>query len=350
MNILESKLYLEKIRDAFNHIVNFKLLENKTILITGCNGLICSNIVDILIIANKELNFNIKLYLATRNIEETKLRFNLNDKDELINVVQYDGTKTFVFNESIDFIIHGASPASPNLYVSNPVETMLCNFIGLKNLLDIAKKSNAKLLYISSSEVYGKLETSDSIKEEDMGIMDLLNPRSSYGMSKRAAETLCISYANEYSIKTVIVRPGHIYGPTAKRNDKRVSNQFMYDVIEKKDLVLKSKGEQIRSYTNCMDSGTAILSVLLNGENGVAYNISNPKSIISIADMAKYFANAGDVRVTFDLPSDEEKKAFNPMNNSSLNSRKLEALGWKPMFAHEDGFTFSVDVLKSLKR
>ena len=344
-NILESKLYLSDLQKAA--VLDFSELKNKNIFVTGCNGLICSSIVDMLLIANKNNSLNLNIYLATRNIEKTKRRFE-QFENQSIFYVEYDATKPLSFDEKIDFFIHGASPASPDLFVNNPVDTMLSNFLGLKEILDKAVKCNARTLYVSSSEVYGKVQTSEPILEDACGPIDVLNSRSSYGQSKRAAETLCASYKTQYNADIVIVRPGHIYGPTASRTDNRVSSSFMYDAFDGKDLVLKSKGEQLRSYTYCVDCASAILYVLLKGESGQAYNISNPNSICSIADMAQSFAKYSGVKLRFELPADEEKKAFNPMNNSSLNSLKLEALGWKPCFSKDEGFEHSINILKEL--
>lgn len=350
MSILNSKLYTDtitEIQNTFPEIISFK---NKSILITGCNGLICSAVVDFFIASSLYEKLNMKIYLASRNAAETKKRFNLNDTDTHIETVAYDAEKKFTFSKKIDYIIHGASPASPDQIISQPVETMLCNITGLHNLLTLAEQNNARLLYISSSEVYGNLHSSQPIKEEDAGNLELLNPRSAYGMSKRAAETLCISYVDEYSADVVIVRPGHIYGPSAKKDDRRVSSAFMYDALEGKNLVLKSKGEQLRSYTNSLDCAKAILTVMIKGKKGNAYNISNPQSVISIAEMSTLVAEYCGVKLSFEIPDENEKKAFNPMMNSSLDSTKLESLGWKPFFTKQKGFEFTINTLKEIKR
>lgn len=346
MNLLNSQTYISDINKISN-LSEFNNFKNKSFFITGCTGLICSALIDLLIILNKNFDLNIKLFLAVRNKDKAINRFSNNYLDNIF-YVDYEATKPIVFNEKIDFYIHGASPASPELFVKKPVDTMLSNFFGLKELLEKALKNNARALYISSSEVYGKLQTSEPIPEDSCGSIDILNARSSYGQSKRAAETLCSSYISQFNSDIVIVRPGHIYGPTASRTDNRVSSTFMYDALDGKDLILKSKGEQLRSYTYCLDCASAILFVLINGKNGEAYNISNPNSICTIADMAKAFAKYGNVNLKFELPANEEKKAFNPMNNSSLNSNKLEGLGWKPTFSKDEGFEHSITILKEL--
>lgn len=347
-NLFASKIYCSDIYKILDNFSLFEELRNKSIFITGCNGLICSSIVDILLFSNQKYSLNSKIFLATRNIEKTKSRFS-KDSNSSLYYVNYDATKPFTFDEKIDFFIHGASPASPDLFVKKPVDTMLSNFFGLKEILDKAVTNKARTLYISSSEVYGKVQTSEPIKEDSCGPIDILNARSSYGQSKRAAETLCAAYISQFNSDIVIARPGHIYGPTASRADNRVSSSFMYDAFDGKDLILKSKGDQLRSYTYCLDCASAILFVLLKGKAGEAYNISNPNSICTIADMANAFAKYSGVNLKFELPAEEEKKAFNPMNNSSLNSEKLEALGWKPTFSQDEGFEHSIKILKELK-
>lgn len=344
MSIVSSKTYQTDLEKALAFLGPLSELQNQSFFITGCNGLICSALVDMLLLSEKKYSLNLKIYLATRSIEKTKNRFKIED-NSFVKCVPYDANKPLIFDESVDFYIHGASPASPDLFVKNPVDTMLSNILGLKEILDKAT-NNSRVLYISSSEVYGKLQTAKPILEDECGSIEILNPRSSYGQSKRAGETLCAAYKAQFNSDVVIVRPGHIYGPTASRFDKRVSSSFMYDALDGNDLVLKSKGEQLRSYTNCIDCASAILTVLLKGKSGQAYNISNPNSICSIADMAKAFAKYSGVNLRFELPAEEEKKAFNPMNNSSLDSQKLEELGWKPCLTKDEGFEHSIKILK----
>lgn len=342
MTLLESEKYLQDIDKITKSSNDFELLKNKSIFITGCNGLICSALTDTIIHINTKFNLNITIFLATRNMEKTKLRF----PESCCKYIEYDANKSFHFYEHADYYIHGASNASPNLIVKEPVETINTNIFGLNEIL--YKATESRVLYISSSEVYGNIKTKNPIKEEETGSVDILNPRSSYSQSKRAAETLCSSYVSEYNSDVVIARPGHIYGPTASKADIRVSSQFMYDAAVGKDLVLKSKGEQLRSYTYCLDCASALLTILLQGKTGEAYNISNPNSIISIAQMAQYFAEFANVKLRFEIPDEGEKKAFNPMNNSSLDSTKLELLGWKPVFSKEEGFKHSIEILKEL--
>lgn len=226
---------------------------------------------------------------------------------------------------------------------------MLSNFLGIKNLLDYAKENAVKrVLYISSSEVYGKKTDNQPYHIDEYGYIDLLNSRNSYSIGKRAAETLCISYADEYGVESVIIRPGHIYGPTAVPSDERVSSAWAYAAASGKEIIMKSNGSQIRSYCYCLDSASAILKVLFKGKNSLAYNISNYESIITIKEMAEILAKSANVNLKVEIPTAIEKKSFNPMNNSSLDATELLELGWKGLFNAERGFSHTIKILKEL--
>lgn len=342
MNILQSKLYQGDIEKSLSSVLKIEELKSSRILITGATGLVCSAIVDLLISAD----LDITVYVAGRSEKKVIDRF-----EGKVKFLQYDATKPITFDVDVDYIIHGASNASPNLYVNEPVETMQANINGMQNLLEyMYKKSVKKVIYVSSSEVYGRKESIEPFKEYQYGFIDLLNPRSSYSIAKRAAETMCVSYHAEYGIPFNVVRLGHIYGPSASRNDKRVSSDFAYKAAEGENLVLKSDGKQIRSYCYSLDCASAILSVLTSGMDGEAYNISNKDSIINIREMAENLAEAGEVDLIFTIPSKTEVAAFNPMDNSSLDSTKIESLGWKGIFRAKDGLEHTVWILKECMR
>lgn len=344
-----NKLWINDIDEVIEHFSEFKEFDNKSILVTGATGLICSAVIELLLRFNEKYNTNIKVFAACRNYDKFKKRFKslLNRKD--LAFIEYDATKTNILNIKVDYIIHGASNASPKVVNNEPVETMLSNIFGLKNLLDYAKQNNVKrLLYISSSEIYGKNNIEQPILENNYGFIDVLNTRNSYSVSKKAAETLCVSYNKEYNTNSVIVRPGHIYGPTATKNDNRVSSEWVYLVANNENIIMKSKGKQLRSYCHCLDCATAIMKVLLKGNCGEAYNISNENSIIDIKTMANILVNYTNVELKFDLPTKSELNTFNPMLNSSLNNTKLKELGWIGFFDAKKGFEHTVEIIKSL--
>lgn len=348
MNIYKSKLWISDLDEEIAALPELKDLSGKSILITGCTGLICSALIDILIRWNEIHNEKIIILAAGRNEKKIIERFAQYTKKEWFVIVPYDATSNEIaFDFICDYIIHGASNASPNKIIKEPVETMLSNFLGIKHLFDYAlEKGIKRLLYISSSEIYGKKEHNRPSKENEYGWIDLLNSRNSYSVGKCAAETMCASYYDEYGVDSVIIRPGHIYGPTAENTDNRVSSVWTYAVAHGEDIVMKSDGLQTRSYCYCLDCASAILKVLLKGESVHAYNISNPDSVITIRDMARILSKNAGVTLKIESPTEAEKKGFNPMNNSALDSQELLALGWQGLFNAEKGFAHTVEILK----
>lgn len=335
---------LLKVQAAIPHL---ERLDHSRILITGAGGLICSALVDFLLHRNDTAGSGIQVYAAGRNLEKLVNRFaHWAGRDDL-HFVRYDATESLGCTEQFDYLIHGASPANPAAYNAQPVETMVANFTGMHNILRYARDHGAKrVLYVSSSEVYGRKEGSDPYHEREYGFLDLLNPRACYPSSKRAAETLCAAYSQEYGVDSVIVRPGHVYGPTATTADNRASSQFPRDVLAGKDIVMKSAGTQLRSYCYVLDCVSAILAVLLVGERGCAYNISNRDSVVTIRQMAQAFADAAGRKLVFENPTDAESRSYNLMDNSALDAVSLEKLGWQGLFDLEAGVRATLDALK----
>lgn len=343
-DILKNDLYRNDILHIFEN-VNLSLLKRKTILITGGLGLICSSVVDLLIEYNKTFGANIKIYVAARNEKNFSERYG---EYPCVEYLCYDAIKPINFDVNADYIIHGAGSASPELYVSMPVETILSNFNGVYNLLEYVKNHNVKrMLYISSSEVYGTKDITDAFEENNFGSVNINNIRSSYSEAKRVSELLCKSYSAEYDIDTVIVRPGHIYGPTASPNDKRISSKFSYLAANEKTLKMKSLGLQKRSYCYSLDCAAAILIALINGKKGESYNIGH-NEITSIKEMAQILAEAGNVKLEINEPSKDDLKQFNPMDNSALNNNKIKLLGYKDTFSVNEGLLHTVKILKSI--
>lgn len=351
-NIYSCLQWKKDIETVLTILPEMDRLAGKSILITGATGLLCSAVVDMLIAYNESHIQPIQIIVAGRNAEKACARFAEYSQKDYFSFVPYDATnETIRFEKHADYIIHGASNSSPDKIVAEPVETMVSNFGGMKNLLEYGRKHGTKRsLYISSSEVYGNKNNNEPYREDEYGYVDLLKPRNSYSVGKRAAETLCAAYADEYGIDTVIVRPGHIYGPVAAPTDTHVAFVWAYAAARGEDIVMKSRGTQKRSYCYCLDAASAILKVLLYGESVHAYNISNPDSVISIKQMAEMLAKAGNVVLKQELPTEEEKKGFNPMSNSSLDASRLLSLGWRGCFDAEAGFGHTVQIIREMIR
>lgn len=339
--------YWEDVKRVTETIPNYESLFGKKILITGGTGMICSSVAEILFYLNREKQAGIKIVLAGRNKERMADRFKDFVEGQDYIFLEYDATENKILDVKVDLIIHGASNANPVVYSAQPVETMLANIVGLQCLLQLAVATKVeRVLYVSSSEVYGNKEEFRPYEENDYGFVDILNPRASYPCSKRAAETLCAAYQDQYQLDTVIVRPGHIYGPTITNSDSRASAQFTRSAVKGEDIVMKSAGTQLRSYCYTLDCASALLAVLVNGEKGNAYNISNKDSICSISDIAKALAKVAGREVIYECATEQDKKGYNLMSNSALNAKKLEDLGWKACFDLEEGTARTIEILK----
>ena len=313
-------------------------MSGNSYLITGASGLIGSAFVDLLVSRHAGA-----VFAAGRNINALNERFG-----GCVNCIKYDALESVVFDFSADVIVHAASAASPELFVQKPVETIMANVFGIRELLEYARRVKAKkVVYVSSSEVYGKATPrKEGFREDDYGFVDGLDVRSSYPMGKRAAETLCVSYVMEYGVDVSIVRPGHIYGPTASPKDRRVSSAFAWQAARGEPIVMKSAGSSLRSYTHCDDCASAIMTVVEKGLSGEAYNIANRAGVCTIRQMAEIMADEGGVELRFENATAADAVAFNPMDNSCLDPTKLEALGWSGGIGYEKGFRQTVRSLR----
>lgn len=347
MNLHQSKLYFEDIDKSLMHTVDVEKLFGKSIIITGATGTIGSFVADTLIRLNRQNTANLKIYLAGRNLE--KLRKQYEDCSG-IEFLKYDMNSPIEFDVQVDYIIHAAGNAHPAAFNGNPVETTIGNIESTFGLLEYLRKHHGKrLLYVSSGEVYGQGNVSlEAFEEEYAGYVEILSPRSCYPLSKRMAENLCASYWKQYGVETVIVRPCHTYGPHMTSTDNRAHVQFFHNALNGEDIVLKSAGSQMRSYNYVGDCVSALLTVLIRGVSGEAYNLANPRARLTIAQFADRIARAESKKIVFEDPSSVDIANRSPIAKQVLDSSKVEKLGWFPAFSVEDGITHTLNILKGL--
>lgn len=343
-----NNIYETQLIEAINNN-EFKELYNSTILITGASGLIGRCIIDILMKLNETESANIKVIASVRNLENAKKIFKEYIAKKELELIKYDVMEQLNANMKVDYIIHAASNSHPMAFSTEPVNTLIGNVIGTKNLLEFGIKNNVKkLLYVSSGEIYGKDDGKiEAFTEEYRGYIDNLAFRSCYPIGKISAETMCICYSKQYDIDTVIVRPCHIYGPTITDKDSKVMAQFIRNALNNEDIIMKSDGKQYRSYCYVVDCAIGILIALGKGENANAYNIANKNSNITIRSMAELIANTVGKKVVFDIPSKTERQGYNAVEKSILDSTKLERLGWKPLYNMEQGIKSTIEILKT---
>ena len=317
--------YYDGIKAAASSSLPWGKLSNCNILITGASGLIGSSLVEILL---EKPHHDYQVYALGRNKLRMERLFKRYDADNSFHILTADVTQRLAYDIPFHYIVHAASGAGPADFAQRPVEVITANIQGVQNLIEYGKDHAMKrFLYVSSGEVYG--EGDGRIFTEDYcGYVNSTSPRSCYPSSKRAAETLCVSYASEYGVDVVIVRPSHTYGPGFTENDSRVYAQFIRNVLKGEDIIMKSTGEQFRSWCYVIDCASGILYVLLKGENCEAYNIADTTSNITIKELAEMVADIGGKKVVIENPDEKERSGYNVVKKSVFAIDKLQSLGW----------------------
>lgn len=315
-----SKEYKESVNGTASSVVAGDKLSGKKILVTGASGLVGSYLTDVL----AELGSTV--YAAGRNTAKLTERF------PKAGAVEYDLEKDISFTDDFDYIIHGAGYGHPGAFTEDPRGVLMNSVSGTDRLLSYATRHCTKrFLYISSGEVYGHV--------------DNMSSRACYPLGKQAGENLCAIYHDKFRLDTAVARLCHTFGPGISGKDNRATAQFFRAAMAHEDIILKSKGDQLRSYLYVADSVSAILSVLTSGESGRAYDIASDECTITIADLAKVIAESAGVNVKFEIPNEEEKKQLSPINRQVLDGTALQELGWSYRYSIDEGCRETVAIL-----
>lgn len=350
---VKQAVYSDALEIASAEFIMWEKLKNSNVLITGAKGFIGFHLVLALLIRNDLYNDNIKVTALVRNRESAESKFGkLLVRDDLSLLVQ-DVSDTIECDRA-DYIIHAASQASNIQFENDPVGTISANLTGTTRVLDFAVKSKSKsVLVISSLKVYGLVYGDKGyLVEEDEGYLDFTSYKNCYAMGKRASETLASSYNKEYGINVRLCRPAYIYGASSL-DDDRVWAQFIANVVKRENILLKSNGAANRSFCYVTDTASAMLCILLSGENCVPYNISYEKSDTTIRGFAETACEAfPDRNITLSFQNSEDEKEpetlKNPLSSEPeiLNSDKLKQLGWVPKVDLKEGIKRAVAVLE----
>jgi nucleoside-diphosphate-sugar epimerase len=338
-----NRIILEDLQQIIETPIDWTRLSGKTVLITGANGFLPAYMVEtLLFLCHKRITKDTKVLALVRNIKKARLRFKnyLNNKN--LRFIVQDVCDPVNIDKKIDFIIHAASQASPKYYGIDPVGTLSSNTLGTINLLRLAQSNPIEsFLYFSSSEVYGILdETKIPTTENDYGYIDPTNIRSCYAESKRMGETICISWLHQYGIPIKIIRPFHTYGPCMRLDDGRVYADFISDIVNSRNIIMKSDGSARRTFCYISDATIAFFLVLLNGKNGEVFNIGNPKCEISIIELAQRLVKLFPEKELKVVKSENQKMGYikSEITRNCPDISKINRLGWIPQTDINEGF------------
>jgi nucleoside-diphosphate-sugar epimerase len=308
-------------------------LEGTNVLITGANGVLPSYMVETILYLNKtRFKKKARIYAIVRNYQKARKRFHKYRLRKDIQFIVQDIRCPLEYLPKTHYVIHAASLASPKYYGTLPVDVLIPNTIGTYNCLEFAKRNPVKsFLFFSSGEVYGNI--GGEITETTFGSLDPMYPRACYAESKRMGETMCMAYYDQYDVPIKIVRPFHTYGPHVNLDDGRVFADFVSDIINKKDIVLKSRGSASRSFCYLSDATIAYYTVLLKGQSGEAYNVGGFET--GIRELAERLASEYNLMVITGTENSGYPRVCPDIT-------KIGRLGWTPKVSVQDGFRRTV--------
>ncbi len=267
----------------------------------------------------------------------SKLNLSENLKNPNFELVEWDVRKPFTCD--VDTILNFACPASPKHYQSDPVRTIETNFLGIINLLHLAKETGAKLIQASTSEVYGDPTISPQT-ESYWGNVNPIGIRSCYDEGKRAAETLCFDYKRQYSLDTRVIRIFNTYGPNMSVGDGRVVSNFIVQALRGEPITIYGDGSQTRSFCFVSDLVEGIYRVSqLQSSLETPVNLGNPVefSMLELAETVLRITKSDSTIVFEPLPQDD------PRQRKPDISLAKTILGWEPLVTLEDGVKLTSD-------
>lgn len=319
-------------QDIRDFSARFKLaqeLRGRHFAITGATGLLGSCMVRCLLGLDSAYALGIGITCVARDIGKAKAMFG-----DGVSLLEHDFAVdgTLELPDDVDYIVHFASPTASKYFVGNPVETIYTGFLGTRQVLETADKISAKVVYVSSLEVYGAIyDDSKPVTEDVMGDIDPMATRSSYPMVKRMSECLCKAFASERGGRVAVARLAQTFGAGVAQDDSRVFAQFARSVVKDEDIVLHTKGELSRCYCYTTDAIEGIFYILLRGKDGEAYNVSNDDTYISVYDMARLVCESFNPHVK-PIIRLQDGMGYSPVTKLRLSSARLQSLGWTPNY------------------
>lgn len=308
-------------------------LRGKTLLMTGSRGIVGTGITKWLLLENERHGLGIHIIGSTRRPDVAPEWYE--DGDPVSWCAFGDEAEAAKGAGGVDVLVHAASSTDNAFHKAHPVESFRVNFDGTERMLEIARDNpGSSMLYLSSEEVYG-LPDDDvpALGEDAVGAIDSLTLRSCYPLSKKASEYLCYASSVEYGTDVKIARPTVIHGLLQKWDDPRVVNEIMRCVVRGEDLVMRSDGLTKKCLCYSLDVIAALLTVLVKGTAGEAYNISNPSTFMTVRDLASHVFDvfAPELRVVYADNRDSVEAGYLPHRTLVQDISKIRTLGWEPM-------------------
>ena len=353
MDLYQNREYMEDVGDVAALNLPWEKLKNKSLMVSGASGLIGSFLIDVILEKNLSDDLNCTVYALGRDEQKAKSRFSKYSDDKHLVFIHYDVKHPLVRDDlkTVDYVLHLASNTHPMQYSTDPIGTITTNIIGLHNMLDFAVAHNAtRFGFASSNEIYGENRGDVEFFDENYcGYINSNTMRAGYPESKRCGEALCQAYKAQKGLDVVILRFTRSYGPTMLMTDTKAISQFIKKGVAGEDIVLKSAGTQFYSYQYMADSVSGLLTVLLCGKSGEAYNIAEDHSDIMLKDLAAVIAEMNGKKVVFEIPDKVEAAGYSTATKARLNGHKLEGLGWKPKYDIKSGIERTISILRELQ-
>ncbi len=328
------------------------IFDCKNILVVGGAGFIGSHLCDELIKENKVICLDNFSTGAERNIDhllaDPNFAFVRHDITKPIDLKKLKDLQKFKLQfQGIQEVYNLACPTSPKEFQNNRVANLMANSFGVKNVLDIVMRNQAKLVHFSSGRVYGEKnqENKDKrVREDDIESFDFLSQRSAHDEGKRFAEALIDNYRQVYNIDAKILRPFRVYGPRMKLNDNRMIPDFVNDALDNKEVVIPGDENFSSSFCYVRDMIDAALKMM-------ASNVSGPLNIgsdleLTVKEVAQKVIDlvGSDSSISFS----EKDRFITPFRLPDINAASNK-LGWMPISTLDKGLEQTVDDLRASK-
>ena len=316
-----------------------KKLSGKTVLLTGGRGFLGRYFMEVFGALNEHvLDDPVTLIAMDNMITAGKHGEQIPDLPN-VEFFKQDVTKSFEWDRSLDYVIHAAGIASPFYYRAYPLETLDVAISGTRLILELANRHGARVVFFSSSEIYGDPDPKHvPMPESYRGNVACQGPRACYDESKRVGETLCYIFHRSMGMHTNTIRPFNVFGPGMQETDYRVMPNFASRVKGRLPLHVYGTGDQTRTFCYITDAIVGFLLVLLKGVSGEAYNIGNPEPEISMVELVKKIEQVSLRDVKYDIIEYPDSYPADEPNRRAPDIRKARLqLGYEPIVRLDEG-------------